>query len=176
MVPALGMISACTGSVRRVEVVKPTTPADDSKANSSAVPAVLSIQSKFERVVIVRLKYDTDLLGGLEGAVAKVGIKNAVILGAIGSVRSYAVHSVVNRTFPSRNVYVSDPMGPADIAGMSGYVIDGRVHAHIVLTDPEHAFGGHLERDTRVFTFAVVTLGVLSDGIDLSRVDDKTYR
>jgi len=27
-----------------------------------------------------------------------------------------------------------------------------------------------------VFTFAVVTVGVFKDGIDLSRVDDKNYR
>ena len=27
-----------------------------------------------------------------------------------------------------------------------------------------------------VFTFAIVTLGVLSDDIDLERADDKTYR
>lgn len=40
----------------------------------------------------------------------------------------------------------------------------------------DHAFGRHLEPETRVFTFAVVTLGVLREPVDLSRVDDKTYR
>jgi hypothetical protein len=34
----------------------------------------------------------------------------------------------------------------------------------------------HLEAGTSVFTFAVVTVGVFKDGIDLSRVDDKNYR
>jgi predicted DNA-binding protein with PD1-like motif len=57
---------------------------------------------------------------------------------------------------------------------MNGYVIDGRVHAHLTMANPDHAFGGHLEPGTNVFTFAIVTLGVF-DG-DLSRVDDKTYR
>ena len=37
-------------------------------------------------------------------------------------------------------------------------------------------FGGHLEPGTNVFTFAVVTLGVLPDNLDLSRLDDKDYR
>jgi predicted DNA-binding protein with PD1-like motif len=59
---------------------------------------------------------------------------------------------------------------------MNGYIIDGRVHAHLTLSNPDKAFGGHLEHGTEVFTFAVVTVGVLKDGIDLSRVDDKTYR
>jgi predicted DNA-binding protein with PD1-like motif len=84
------------------------------------------------------------------------------------------VHSVSNRTFPSKNTFVQDPTAPADIVSMNGYVIDGRVHAHLTMANPDHAFGGHLEPGTNVFTFAIVTLGVF-DG-DLSRVDDKSYR
>jgi len=59
---------------------------------------------------------------------------------------------------------------------MIGYVIYGNVHAHMTLANPDHAFGGHLEPGTDVFTFAIVTLGVLDKSVDLSRVDDKSYR
>ena len=59
---------------------------------------------------------------------------------------------------------------------MNGYVIDGRLHPHMTLADADKSFGGHLEPDTKVFTFAIVTIGVLSDEADLSRVDDKTHR
>jgi predicted DNA-binding protein with PD1-like motif len=103
-------------------------------------------------------------------------IRNAVILSAAGSVKGYQVHQVSNRTFPSKNVFVKDPTAPADLIGMNGYVIDGKIHAHITLANPEKAFGGHLEPGTSVFTFAIVTLGVLDDSVDLSKVDDKTYR
>ena len=65
---------------------------------------------------------------------------------------------------------------PADIVSMNGYVIEGRIHAHMTLADENHAFGGHLEPGTNVFTVAIVTLGVFKDGIDLSKIDDKTYR
>jgi predicted DNA-binding protein with PD1-like motif len=74
------------------------------------------------------------------------------------------------------SVFVKDASAPADIQTLSGYVIGGRVHAHIVLSNPDHSFGGHLEPETRVFTFAVVTLGVLREPLDLGRIDDKTYR
>ena len=50
---------------------------------------------------------------------------------------------------------------PADVAGMSGYVMNGRVHAHITLATPDKAFGGHLESGNPVLTFAIVTIGVL---------------
>ena len=59
---------------------------------------------------------------------------------------------------------------------MNGYIINGRVHAHMTLATPDKAFGGHLEPGTNVFTFAIVTLGVLTAEADLARVDDKTYR
>src|SRR5438128_2330792 len=77
----------------RTEIVR-TTP-DDAKPNSSAVPDVYAIDAgKFERVVILRFKYDTDLLAGLERMVKEQKIRNAVILAAAGSVRGYHIHQV----------------------------------------------------------------------------------
>ena len=158
------------------EMTKATTPAEDSKPNSDAVPDVYAVNGRFERVVTLRFKYQADLLAGLEKMIAQEKIRNAVILSAIGSVRNYHIHVVSNRTFPSKNVFVKDPSTPADIIGMSGYVIDGRLHPHITLADSEKSFGGHLEPGTSVFTFAIVTLGVLGDSVDFKRLDDKTYR
>ncbi|HVM60523.1 MAG TPA: PPC domain-containing DNA-binding protein [Verrucomicrobiae bacterium] len=160
---------------RTVET-KVTTPADDSKANSDAVPDVYAINGQFDHVVILRFKYQTDLLTGLETMAKQQKIRNGVILSGIGSVRGYHVHSVVNRTFPSKDMFVKDPTAPADLISVNGYIIDGRVHAHATFATPDKAFGGHLEHGTEVFTFAVVTVGVLKDGVDLSKVDDKTYR
>ena len=164
------------GAETRTEITKATTPFDDAKALSDAVPAVYAIEGKFDRVLVLRFKYQTDLLAGLEQTVKEQKIKNAVILAAAGSVRGYHIHTVSNRTFPSKNIYRKDPETPADIISMNGYVIDGVLHPHITLADTNHAFGGHLEAGTEVFTFAVVTLGVLADGVDLKRVDDKTHR
>jgi predicted DNA-binding protein with PD1-like motif len=58
---------------------------------------------------------------------------------------------------------------------MNGYVINGRIHAHITLSTPDRTMAGHLEPGTEVFTFAAVTIGVMND-TDLKVVDDKTYR
>jgi len=160
----------------RKEVPNPAAAGDDAKANSDKIPDVFAINGQFQRVLVLRFKYQADLLAGLESMVKQHKIKNAVILAGIGSVRNWHVHQVSNRTYPTKNMFVKDPTEPADIAGMSGYVIDGRIHAHITLSTPEKAFGGHLEPGTNVFTFAAVTLGVMSDGPDFSHLDDKSYR
>jgi predicted DNA-binding protein with PD1-like motif len=172
----LFVVNLACSQKTQIQVTKPTTAYDDSKPNSKDVPEVITQSGQFERTVVVRFKFNTDLLEGLEKAFDKEKISNAVILSGIGSVRGYHVHAVSNRDFPSKNVYMKDPEHPADLLGINGYVINGRVHAHVTLADDDKAFGGHLEKGTNVFTFAVATIGVFSDGIDLSRVDDKTYR
>jgi len=113
---------------------------------------------------------------GIERIVKDQKIRNAVVLSGAGSVRGYQVHQVSNRDLPSKNMFVKDPTQPADVISMNGYVINGKVHAHMTMATPDRAFGGHLEPGTEVFTFGIVTLGVMKDGVDFSHLDDKSYR
>ncbi len=161
---------------RREVVHTSPNPADDTRPNSNRVPEVYAVNASVQRVVILRFKFGTDLLAGLQKMVKEEKIRNAVILSGFGSVRNYQVHQVADRDLPPKDVLVKDPMAPADIISMSGVVMKGRVHPHITLANAEKAFGGHLEPGTNVFTFAVVTLGVLDGDLDLSRVDDWNYR
>ena len=173
----LALAGVLTAQETRREIVNRTAnPADDAKQNSEKVPEVYAIGHRFDRLVTLRCKYDADLLKSIEQIVRQEKIRHAVILSGAGSVRGYHVHQVSNGTFPSRNVFIKNPDAPADLLSVNGYVINGKVHAHVTLANPDKALGGHLEPETKVFTFAVVTLGVLNDEADLSRVDDKTYR
>jgi predicted DNA-binding protein with PD1-like motif len=151
-------------------------PADDAKPNSPKIPDVYAVEGQFDRIVVLRFKFGADLLAGIQKVVKDRKIKNAVILSAAGSVRGYHLHQVSNRDLPSKNTFEKDPTAPADLISMNGYVIDGKVHAHMTLATPDKAIGGHLEPGTEVFTFGIVTLGVMKDGIDFSHLDDKTYR
>lgn len=160
----------------RQEVVKATAPAEDAKGLSPDVPDSLAVSTQFERVVILRFRNQADLLAGIERQVKEQNIRNAVILSGSGSALSTHHHVVSNRSFPSKNMFIENPAASADIVNVNGYVLSGRVHAHIIFADPDKAFGGHLEARTRVFTFAIVTLGVLPASLDLSRFDDKTFR
>ena len=150
------------------------TPAD-LKANDPKVPDGYAISGQFERVVVLRFKFKTDLLAGLERMVKEQNIKNGVILSGIGSLRGYHVHQVNNRDFPTSNIFTRMPETPADLVGMNGYVVNGVVHAHMTLGTGEKAIAGHLEPGTEVFTYAIVAIGVMN-GTDLGKVDDKSYR
>jgi predicted DNA-binding protein with PD1-like motif len=138
--------------------------------NESA-PEIHTISGGFERIVVVRLRRGTDLLEGMKKAVEREGIRNAAILSGVGSLTSYHVHVVGNTAYPVKNVYFKAE-GPQDLLNVNGYVIDGRIHAHIVFADEKKGLGGHLEPGTTVYTFAVITMGVLQDGASLARFDD----
>src|ERR1039457_3503323 len=116
----------------RHEITNPAAnPADDAKGLSDQVPDVYAIPTQFERVVVLRFKFDTDLLAGLQKMVKQEKISNAIILSGMGSVRGYQVHQVGNRAFPSKNIFVKNPTEPADILGMSGFIANGVIHPHI---------------------------------------------
>jgi predicted DNA-binding protein with PD1-like motif len=154
-----------------------TTPAapSDSKPNDPSVPDVYATTGQFERVVVMRMKFGSDLLGGIQKIVAQEHIQNGVILSGIGSVRGFKTHQVYNRDLPTKNIFTTEHDTPADLDSVSGYVINGKVHAHMVLGTGNRTIAGHLEPGTEVFTYAIVTVGVLT-GVDLSRVEDKGYR
>jgi len=105
-------------------------------------PDALAFNAHLEPMLVLRFKYTTDLLAEIKRMVQQEKIRNAVILSGFGSVRNYQVHQVGNRDLPAKDIFVKEPTAPADIIGMSGFVIGGRVHAHITLANPDHAFGG----------------------------------
>ena len=139
------------------------------------VPDAVTTSGQLERVIVVRIKQGADLLEGLKSAVEKETIKNAVILSGIGSLVSYHIHVVDNNTFPTENIFIKNKT-PVDLTSVNGYIFDGRVHAHINISDERLALGGHLEPGTEVFTFAIITIGVFNDEVKLDRFDDKYWR
>ncbi len=58
---------------------------------------------------------------------------------------------------------------------MNGYIVDRKLNVCCTFSSKHGAFGGHLEKGTTVFTFAIVTVSILSENSSLHRVDDKTY-
>jgi uncharacterized protein len=175
---ATGMLvaaSLCAQETHRTVTNPSPNSADDTKSNSSAVPDAYALTGHFDRIVVIRLKYGANLLEGMKRVVKEQNIRNGVILSAIGSLRGYEVHQVSSRDFPSQDTFEKNPMQPVDLVSMNGYVIRGRIHAHMTLATPDHVIAGHVEEGNEVYTFAVVTIGVMND-TDLDRIDDKTYR
>src|ERR1700730_16139695 len=109
------------------------------------------------RLMVVRLNPGDDLLRSLTEVVRENGIRSGVILNGIGSLSHYHVHVVKTTQLPPGDVFFEGE-GPFDILNVTGFILDGRVHAHIAFSNTEKAMGGHLEEGCRVLTFSVLTL------------------
>jgi predicted DNA-binding protein with PD1-like motif len=150
-------------------------PKDDTKQNSPSVPDAYALTGRFDRIVVIRLKNRANLLEGMKKVVAEQHIQNGVILSAIGSLRGYEVHAISNRDLPTEDTFVKNPTQPVDLVSMNGYVINGRIHAHMTLATPDKVIAGHVEEGNEVYTYAIVTIGVMN-GTNLDKIDNKGYR
>jgi predicted DNA-binding protein with PD1-like motif len=172
----LAIASMLSAQETRRTITNPSpNPVDDGKPNSSTVPEVYALVGHFDRIVVIRLKNKANLLDGMNKIVKEQHILNGVILSAIGSLRGYEVHSVSNRDLPTQDTIVKNPTQPADLVSMNGFVISGRIHAHMTLATPDKVIAGHVEAGNEVYTYAIVTIGVMN-GTNLDKIDDKTYR
>ena len=126
--------------------------------------------STFERIEIIKMASGTDMLEGLNNAVKEKKIKNAVILAGIGSVTDYHFHVVSDKNLPPAHEYPSASRA-MDLIAVQGYILNGRVHAHITLSDENSALGGHLEPGTKALTFFIITIGVLPDSLSIEHLD-----
>lgn len=168
--------TAAFSQLKRTGPILAPATAGDKLPLDPKVPSSSAISTQFERIVVIRLKHQTDILAAIEQQVKSQKISNAIILSGFGSAIATHYHVVANRTFPPSNYFLEDPTEVADIVNINGAVFNGRFHAHITFADDKKAFGGHLEPRTKVFTFCVVTLGVLPASLDTSRYDDKDLR
>ena len=119
-----------------------------------------TVRKAIKDLVFIRLNPGDDLLEGIKKAVEKEGIGNAVILQGVGSVISHSYHVVSSSINPPKNEFIKGER-PADIVNINGFVVNGRVHSHIIFSDINIAYGGHLEPGVEVLTFAILTLGLV---------------
>ena len=132
------------------------------------------VTSEFERIEIIRMRTGTDLLTGLKEAIAQKNIKNAVIVAGIGSVTDYHFHVVSDKNLPPAEEFPKASV-PKDLISVQGYILNGRVHAHITLSDENSVIGGHLEPGTKALTFFIVTVGVLPDDLNIEYLDNYKF-
>lgn len=114
---------------------------------------------------VVRLDFDEDILITLRKAIKELGIENGIIVCGAGSVKDYKYHDVKFREIPTYQAY-AEASEPADIISITGFIIDGRIHAHISMGKPGQAFGGHLEEGCIILSFGAVMITKIDESLD----------
>lgn len=131
---------------------------------------MFTYEATAKRVAIVRFEPDDDILLGLQKAVVDLGIRHGVIVSGLGAIKSYGLHVVKTTNIPPGNIFAWEENLPYDIVNCSGFIMNGRVHAHLAIADRNRVIGGHLEEGTKVLNLAMITLMEV-EGADLTDMD-----
>ncbi len=135
---------------------------------------IRSVSTRFDGIEIIQMKPHTDMLDGLNQFIKEKHVKNAVVLAGVGSVTDYHYHVVTDKNLPPAQEYPKASVA-MDVVSVQGYVLNGKVHAHIALSDENSMVGGHLEKGTVALTFFILTIGILPDDVDISNFDSYKY-
>ena len=123
------------------------------------------------RVIVLNLKRGELLLETIEKELAEAGVSNAIITSAIGSLKKAVFHRVTGMEREPVDEFVTIEK-PLELASLQGIVVDGQPHFHMVISDIESPYTGHLEPGTEVLYLVEITLLEVK-GLNLRRVKDQ---
>ncbi len=123
------------------------------------------------RVLVINLSRGDQLLESISTAVREAGLKDGIVLSAIGSLHKAHFHRVTSFAETPEDEFVTLEK-PIELASLQGLIVDFEPHFHMVISDREHAYTGHLEPDTTVAYLSEITIAELK-GLSLQRVKDR---
>ena len=123
------------------------------------------------RVVVINLERGELLLESIRSGLEKLGIRDAVITSAIGSLSKVVLHRVMGFEPQPVDEFITIEK-PIELASLQGVVLDGHPHFHMAVSDLEQAYTGHLEEGTTVLYLAEITLLELKNA-GLKRAPDE---
>lgn len=119
------------------------------------------------QVIVLNLERGEKLLEGIREQLKELGIRDAVLISAIGTLTGAVFHRVTSTAVPPQDEFITLE-GPIELSAVQGMVVDGEPHFHLVFSDLDRTYSGHLEDGSVVYCLAEVVL-VEIEGLALKR-------
>jgi len=123
---------------------------------------------KLGRIVILSFDRGERLREGIREKLKELGIRNAVLLSAIGTLERARFHRIKHTNRQAEDE-IFEVDAPVELASIDGVVADGEPHFHMVFQDLSRAYAAHLEDGSVVCYLAEIVLAELK-GVELTRV------
>jgi predicted DNA-binding protein with PD1-like motif len=120
------------------------------------------------RIVVLNFERGEKLLEGVREQLEELGIREAVLVSGIGTLTKAVFHRVVSTAVPPQDEFITLE-GPIELSALQGMVVDGEPHFHMVFSDLEKTYSGHLEDGSVVYCLAEIVLAEI-EGLALRRV------
>ena len=124
------------------------------------------------RVFVLRLDQGDLLLESIRTFIQKENIQNAYIASAIGTLDCCVLHMVMTTGYPPVEHFERWQDKPLEISSIDGLIAAGTPHLHMVVSDHQKAYSGHIEEGCRILYLAEIMIAEL-DEASLKRVRDE---
>ena len=120
------------------------------------------------RTFILKLVQGDYVKESIEELVRREQIKNAYIVSGIATLDRSRQHMISTTDYPMDVSVVGMMDTPLEVVSMDGLIIDGMVHMHMVTSDKDQAYGGHVLERCRVLYLGEVVIQELL-GLNIER-------
>ncbi|MCL2058980.1 MAG: DNA-binding protein [Oscillospiraceae bacterium] len=102
------------------------------------------------RLHILRLDPGDDLLECLNELIEKENIVNGAVVSGIGTFDHCVLHMVMTTSFPAVEHFEKWDDKPLEMSSIDGIIANGMPHLHMVVSDHQYAYSGHVEPGCRI--------------------------
>ena len=124
------------------------------------------------RVFALRLDPGDYLLESIRDLIQKENIQAGYVASAIGTLDACVMHMVMTTSYPPVEHFARWEDRPLELTSIDGLIVGGTPHLHMVVSDHQMAYSGHLEEGCRVLYLGEVVIVELAE-IGLRRVRDE---
>lgn len=112
---------------------------------------------------ILRLDPGDYLLESIQALIKKENIKNAYVVSGIGTLDYCVLHMVMTTTYPAVEHFEKWENKPLELSSIDGIIADVTPHLHMVVSDHQKAYSGHLEPGCRCLYLAEIVIQEIED-------------
>ena len=116
---------------------------------------------------IVRIDPGEDVLISIKKFIKDNNIEQGVVVMGYGTFAKVSLHWVRDNKFPAGNKY-DNWEGGIELMSLNGMIVDGAPHIHFTASDPNGAFGGHMEEGCICYVLCEVAIVEL-EGVHMTR-------
>jgi len=127
---------------------------------------------KIGRIFILSLEPGDFILESIKELIEREDVRDAIVISAIGTLDEYRMHYILTTDFPPENKFEHWKDKPLELVNISGIIANGEPHLHVVVSDSEKAYAGHLEEGCRVLYLAEIAI-IEIKGLNLKRIEDE---
>lgn len=123
------------------------------------------------KVILIHLNKGEDILESIYSEIQRLGIRNGILVSAIGSLRKTRLHYITTTNEISENHFLTLE-NPIELGSAQGLIIDGIPHFHLTVSDLKRVYTGHMEPGCEVQYLAELAILELPEANLTRKMDE----